>query len=52
MTSSYCVGEWIGSNAKTHNSWNLLAHMVLHETLVPAVEGGVVPDTPPGFTVI
>jgi hypothetical protein len=42
MTSSYCVGEWIGSNAKTHNSWNLLAHMV-HETLVPAVEGGLFP---------
>ena len=43
--------EWIGGNAKTHNEWNLLAHGV-HAMLVPAVEGGVVPDTPPGFTAI
>ena len=27
---------------KTHNGWNLLAHMV-HETLVPAVERGLSP---------
>ncbi len=49
--TSYCVGEWIGSNAKPHDDWNLLAHVV-HETLVPAVEGRLFPDTPPGFTAI